>query len=71
VINGKPNMVETYTLEKYEIIGANNNPNSRSELQGQPILQGWYGPMYDGTTDKSNIPVVRYETKAAYNIYST
>ena len=68
-INGNPNMVETYTLDKYDITGLNDNPHSRDCLQGQPKLRGWYGPMYDGESD--GVTVIRYESQAAYNVYST
>jgi len=63
IINGKPVVVETYSLEKYTIIGTHNNPNSRAELQGQPKLEGWYGPAWDHDA-------IRYETKTAYNYFS-
>ena len=64
IINHKAQIVETYNLDKYDIVGTNENPNSRPELQGQPKLRGFLGPMYDGNG------VVRYETQTAYNIYS-
>lgn len=65
MVDGKAVTIETYTLDKSVIAGPNKNPNVRDELKSQPVLQGWCGPMWDGNN------VIRYETKAAYNHFST
>jgi hypothetical protein len=46
------------------VSGIHRNIRTRLELQEQPILQGFCGPMYDGDT-------IRYEDQAAYNVLST
>lgn len=48
-----------------EIIGTNQNPRQRPELQGQPKLLGYAGPCWGGVTDLGE-PVIRYEDNAAY-----
>ena len=40
------------------------NPAARSELQGQPIIFGLYGPMYNG--EQNGVSIIRYETKDVY-----
>lgn len=46
------------------ITGYNANPAQRAELQGQPRLSGFCGPMWDGNG------VIRYEDTAAYRTLS-
>lgn len=41
------------------IIGTNNNPRQREELQGWPILKGYNGPMFNGF--RGSYVVIRYE----------
>ena len=47
------------------ITGLNEKPGQREELQGQPILKGYNGPMFNGYgTLKSTgeqITIIRYE----------
>jgi hypothetical protein len=38
-------------------------------LQDRPLFKGWIGPMHGGET-KFGVPIVRYETQAAYDILS-
>lgn len=47
------------------IIGFNNNPRQRLELQGQPKLEGYVGPCWGGKTHTGE-PIIRYEDRAAY-----
>lgn len=47
-----------------EITGINSNPRQREELQGQPKLKGFCGPMYGGPG------VIRYEDIATYRSLS-
>lgn len=54
--------------EAYPITGYRYNDHARSELQGQPILEGLLGPMYNGL--QSGVPVIRYETQRVYDILS-
>lgn len=46
------------------IKGYNANPHQRAELQGQPKLDGFCGPMWNGNN------TIRYESTAAYAIFS-
>jgi hypothetical protein len=56
----------------HRIVGVTRSKVLREELQGQPIISGLLGPMYDGChTDGERWPVIRYEDQAAYNILST
>lgn len=54
-------------LQKYSAVGVNFNPSNRKELQGQPILDGVYGPMYNGLSEEG-IPIIRYETAEVYTL---
>jgi hypothetical protein len=45
------------------------NLRLRPELQLQPKIQGFCGPMFDGY-DANGLPVVRYEDQASYNTLS-
>lgn len=56
-------------LQKYSAVGVNFNPSNRKELQGQPILDGVYGPMYNGLSEEG-IPIIRYETAKVYKALS-
>jgi hypothetical protein len=46
-----------------------NSLHLRAELQLQPSIQGFCGPMYDGINE-AGLPVVRYEDQASYNTLS-
>ena len=51
------------------IYGHNRNPRQREELQGQPLLLGLNGPMYNGTKRLSTgeiVIVIRYEEPCKY-----
>ena len=61
--DGKLSAVETTDLSGYTITGYHDNPRTRQELQGQPKLEGYLGPMYDGNA-------IRYESQAAYDTLS-
>lgn len=43
----------------------NFNPRHRAELQGAPVFDGLYGPMWDGKRG------IRYEDKETYRRMST
>jgi hypothetical protein len=62
---------EEFTLPqleiRYTIIGRNSNPSQRTELQGQPLIKDFLGPMYNGV--QNGVTVVRYETKDVYASY--
>lgn len=49
----------------FHFSGYHHNPNTRSELQGQPKFRNLLGPMWDGNG------VIRYETPQAYKTLST
>lgn len=44
----------------------------RAELDNQPIIVGYYGPMYDGTKELDGVTyhVIRYETAEVYEMLS-
>ena len=48
-----------------QITGTNSNKAHRAELQGQPKLFGFCGPLWDGNG------VIRYENIEAYKILSS
>jgi hypothetical protein len=48
-----------------EITGINRNPRQRAELQEQPKLKGFCGPMWNGNN------TIRYEDIRTYQIMST
>lgn len=55
--------------EKHTITGLNFNSRTRAELQGQPKIDGFLGPMYNGTTGDGKV-VIRYESQRVYNALS-
>ena len=60
----------TYIMTKEEVLklnlrGFNGNKSQRIELQGEPIVEGYIGPMWNGYNDKGQA-VIRYETKSYY-----
>jgi hypothetical protein len=62
----------TYIMTKEEVLklnlrGFNGNKSSRFELQGEPIVNGFIGPMWNGYNDKGQA-VIRYESP---NYYAT
>ena len=56
-------------LKVYEQSGTFRDNLRRLELQGQPRLEGLYGPMYDG--EENGAAVIRYEAPEVYRILST
>ncbi|MFQ3543594.1 hypothetical protein Q7A53_05865 [Halobacillus rhizosphaerae] len=54
--------------EKFNIVGFNKNQSNRKELQGEPKIQGFLGPMYNGY--ENDILIIRYETQEIYNSLS-
>ena len=56
-------------LKVYEQAGTLCDNVRRLELQGQPRLEGLYGPMYDG--EENGAAVIRYEAPEVYRILST
>ncbi len=47
-------------------IGEHHNQNTRECLQGLPRLDGFCGPMYNGTDSEGNT-IIRYESIEVYN----
>lgn len=47
----------------FHVTGLNSNPRQRTELQNQPKIEGYCGPMWDGDG-------IRYESAAAYRTLS-
>lgn len=56
-------------FSKYRSVGVNKRTSTREELQGQPLLDGVLGPMYDGVLDGK--VVIRYEDQAVYDLLSS
>jgi hypothetical protein len=73
-VNG--HMVATQPADIFAWVEANNrsvvrintNRRNRAELQGQPVISGLCGPMYDG--EMGGVPVIRYEGSASNDILS-
>lgn len=65
-----PKEIKTAEEFKSLIKGFNYNPHHREELQGQPILKGLNGPMYNGTATRASngekVTVIRYEYPSKY-----
>lgn len=63
---------EIKTAEQFEslIYGYNENPVQREELQGQPLLLGLNGPMFNGydflKSTGEQVAVIRYEKPTKY-----
>lgn len=47
------------------ICGTMNRPKVRAELQGQPYLSAYCGPMWGGVDATTGRPIVRYENQNA------
>jgi hypothetical protein len=68
-VDGKLTMSETddviawAAVRGIEVAGENRNHRQRAELQGQPVLAGYCGPMWDGGP-------IRYESPEANDILS-
>jgi hypothetical protein len=52
------NVEACFSVRGFELIGFNDNPRNRRELQGCPIFAGLVGPMWNGDG-------VRYEDAKA------
>lgn len=74
---------QTLTHEQAEAISIGESPNytleramgrlvPRAELDEQPRIPGYVGPMWDGTRNTSFglVGVIRYETQEVYNTLS-
>lgn len=52
------------------VYGYNENEKQREELQGQPLLIGLNGPMYNGTTTLKStgetVVIIRYEKPSKF-----
>lgn len=57
------NILPAFEVRGFQMIGLNENPRQRAELQGWPIFSGLCGPMWNGDS-------VRYETQEANDIFS-
>lgn len=55
-------------LNHFSQTGVSTNPALRIELQGEPVVSGFLGPMYGGV--KEGKTVIRYETQKMYNMLS-
>lgn len=65
-----PTKIET--IEEFEslICGYNHNPAHRAELQNQPKLKGFNGPMFNGfgtlRSTGETVAIIRYEKPSKY-----
>ena len=73
--NGKKVVYEIPDITKAEefeslIYGYNDNPAHREELQGQPKLLGYNGPMFNGygklASTGETVAIIRYEIPKFY-----
>lgn len=73
VVYDLPKDIKTVEQMQKLIYGYNHNPEQREELQGQPLLEGLCGPMYNGTgtLKKSGevVAIIRYEKAKEYLAY--
>lgn len=58
------NCVPAFEIRGFKHIRDNFNPRNRAELQGAPVFDGVYGPMWDG--DRG----IRYEDAETYRVMS-
>jgi hypothetical protein len=64
-----PTDIEAWArINNRRITGFNDNPRQRIELQGQPRISGFCGPMYDSHVNGG--AVIRYEDSASNDILS-
>lgn len=70
VVYDLPGEIKTAEQFKSLIYGYNENPVQREELQGQPLLLGLNGPMFNGygflKSTGEQVAVVRYEKPTKY-----
>lgn len=63
------NLMIAMSVRGHEYIGPCTRKQLRPELQGQPMFSGVLGPMWGG--EEIGGPVIRYESKDAYDRLST
>lgn len=70
VVYDLPGEIKTAEQFKSLIYGYNENPVQREELQGQPLLLGLNGPMFNGydflKSIGEQVAVIRYEKPTKY-----
>ncbi len=70
VVYDLPGEIKTAEQFKSLIYGYNENPVQREELQGQPLLLGLNGPMFNGysflKSTGEQVAVIRYEKPTKY-----
>ena len=70
VVYDLPKEIKTAEQFKSLIYGYNENPVQREELQGQPLLLGLNGPMFNGydflKSTGEQVAVIRYEKPTKY-----
>lgn len=70
VVYDLPKEIKTAEQFKSLIYGYNENPVQREELQGQPLLLGLNGPMFNGydflKSTGEQLAVIRYEKPTKY-----
>lgn len=70
VVYDLPKEIKTAEQFKSLICGYNENPAHRDELQGQPLLLGLNGPMFNGysflKSTGEQVAVIRYEKPSKY-----
>lgn len=70
IVYDLPKEIKTAEQFKSLIYGYNENPVQREELQGQPLLLGLNGPMFNGydflKSTGEQVAVIRYEKPTKY-----
>ena len=62
------NVIQAMSVRGYEFSGPCQRKSLREELQGAPTFSGVLGPMWGG--DEIGGPVIRYESREAYDVLS-
>jgi hypothetical protein len=68
VSSGKTRLLSLSELQESEKITNIYTGHGRKELQGEPVIKGFAGPMYNGQ-DKDGNTIIRYETAKVYATY--
>lgn len=67
-VDGTRELTREELFNEFKVDGYKAVSDYSTVLQGEPLVSGFLGPMYDGMKDDKFI--IRYETKQAYNLLS-
>jgi len=68
VVTNPTDIVAWAKANNHVLLGLNINPAQCAELQGQPRIKGFCGPMYDSHVN--GVACIRYEDSASNDILS-